>query len=126
MTIQSQLKPLFALGGKFLNFTEKQLQMQLLGQCLKNVRAVGKSRVQADKILRIWWRQVSQGYLFPFCLQRIRVNELRCAWRLRPVRKFGKCESKLKVLSCQADIRQQGGCNKFSGDVSFRKRKGYF
>ena len=31
--------------------------------------------------------------------------------RGRAVRKFGKCESKLKVLSCQPAIRQQGGCN---------------
>lgn len=31
--------------------------------------------------------------------------------RGRAVRKFGKCERKLKVLSCQAAIRQQCGCN---------------
>ncbi len=30
------------------------------------------------------------------------------------LRKFGKCESKLKVLSCQPAIRQQGGCNELS------------
>ena len=39
------------------------------------------------------------------------MNELQCVHRGRAVRKFGKCESKLKVLSCQPAIRQQGGCN---------------
>lgn len=54
--------------------------------------------------------------------------------RGRAVRKFGRCESKLKVLSCQPGIRQRGGCNELSVCVCVcvwvlfreRERKGCF
>lgn len=38
--------------------------------------------------------------------------------RGQAVRKFGKCKSKLKVLSCQQAIRQQGECNELCVHVS--------
>lgn len=39
-----------------------------------------------------------------------------------PLRKIGKCESKLRVLSCQAAIRQRRGRNELSVCVLFRDR----
>lgn len=43
------------------------------------------------------------------------------------VRSFGKCESTLRVLSCQAAIKQQCGCNDLRARVwAFERTKGVF